>query len=97
MFFIAFTQSLPDPATYSMEAIIFFFRDTLTFVYVIGFFVFYIIFRCIVIFYKRENYSLEPNSSQYMTGNYFFTKVNYYAKGIKHYSNIEFIWTIIPA
>jgi len=39
MSFIAFSQYLPDPATYSMEAIIFFFRDTITFVYIIGFFV----------------------------------------------------------
>ena len=55
MSFIAFSQYLPDPATYSMEAIIFFFRDTITFVYVIGFFVFWVIFRCIMIFYNLLN------------------------------------------
>jgi cytochrome c oxidase subunit 2 len=97
MYFITFSQSLPDPATYSMEAIIFFFRDTIAFVYVIGFFVFWIIFRCIVIFYKPNNYLLSKNSSRYQIGNFFFNKIGYYAKGIKHYSNVEFIWTIIPA
>ena len=72
MYFSTFSQSLPDPATYSMEAIIFFFRDTLAFVYIIGFFVFWTLFRCIAIFYKRENYVLQSNSSNYGIGNFFF-------------------------
>lgn len=97
MYFVTFSQSLPDPATYSMEAIIFFFRDTIAFVYIIGFFVFWIILRCFFIFYNKENYTLPDNVSKYGIGNFFFKKVNYYAKGIKHYSNVEFIWTIIPA
>merc|ERR1712124_244389 len=49
----------------------------------IGFFVFWVIFRCIAIFYNPSNLT--------------FKQVGFYAKGIKHYSNVEFIWTIIPA
>merc|ERR1711937_136661 len=68
-----FSQYLPDPATYSMEAIIFFFQDTITFINIIGFFVFWVIFRCIAIFYNPSNLTL------------------------KTYTNVEFIWTVIPA
>lgn len=96
MYFFTFHQYLPDPATYSMEAIIFFFRDTIAFVYVIGFFVFWIIFRCIIIFYNRDNYILKTYT-KYEIGDFFFKKIGFYAKGIKHFSNVEFIWTVIPA
>jgi hypothetical protein len=38
--FVLYSQFLADPASPSMESIIFFFQDTLSFVYVIGFFCF---------------------------------------------------------
>lgn len=91
MNFFLYSQFLADPASPSMEAIIFFFQDTLSFVYVIGFFVFWILFRCIWIFYDKNKYSLD------FTGEYYFSNISFYAKGIKHFPNIEFIWTIIPA
>jgi hypothetical protein len=72
MYFITFSQSLPDPATYSMEAIIFFFRDSIAFINIIGFFVFWIIFRCIVIFYNKKNHTLGSNITKYGIGNFFF-------------------------
>ena len=73
MYFIIFSQYLPDPATKSMEAIIYFFRDSISFIYVIGFFVFWVIFRCIFIFYNKDNYLLETYS-KYELGNFFFSK-----------------------
>ena len=94
MYFVTFSQSLPDPATYSMEAIIFFFRDTIAFVYIIGFFVFWIILRCFFIFYNKENYTLPDNVSKYGIGNFFFKKVNFYAK--KHRRKQEFLTFRIP-
>ena len=96
MYFVTFSQYLPDPATYSMEAIIFFFQDTITFINIIGFFVFWVIFRCIAIFYNPSNLTLKTYS-QYEIGNFFFKQVGFYGKGIKHYSNVEFVWTVIPA
>jgi heme/copper-type cytochrome/quinol oxidase subunit 2 len=96
MYFNIFSQYLPDPATKSMEAIIYFFRDSISFIYVIGFFVFWVTFRCIFIFYNKDNYLLKTYS-KYELGNFFFRKISYYAKGVKHFPNIEFIWTIIPA
>jgi cytochrome c oxidase subunit 2 len=92
MNFSIYSQFLSDPASPSMEAIIFFFQDTLSFVYVIGFFVFWILLRCIWIFYDDYNYFLGYNKKKY-----YFYKILFYAKGIKHFPNIEFIWTIIPA
>jgi cytochrome c oxidase subunit 2 len=86
--FVLYSQFLADPASPSMESIIFFFQDTLSFVYVIGFFVFWILFRCIWIFYNKNNLD---------SRNYCFSGLLFYAKGIKHFPNIEFIWTIIPA
>jgi heme/copper-type cytochrome/quinol oxidase subunit 2 len=96
MYLIIFSQYLPDPATYSMEAIIYFFRDTISFVYVIGFFVFWVIFRSVAIFYNKGNYTLY-DYTKYELGNFFFKKISFYAKGVKHFPNVEFIWTVIPA
>jgi cytochrome c oxidase subunit 2 len=93
MNFILYSQFLSDPASPSMEAIIFFFQDTLSCVYVIVFFFFWILFRCIWIFCDKYNYFL----INYSKKKYYFSKVLFYAKGIKHFPNIEFIWTIIPA
>ena len=73
MYFLTFSQYLPDPATYSMEAIIFFFKDTIAFVYVIGFFVFWILFRCMAIFYNRDNYILK-SYTRYEIGDFFLKK-----------------------
>ena len=95
MYFIFFDY-LSDPVTYSMESIVFFFLDTMTFVYIIGFFVSWIIFRCIWIFYEKKNLIL-INTNKYSIGNFFFNKIYFYAKGIKHYSNLEIFWTIFPA
>merc|ERR1712050_480251 len=61
-----------------------------------GFFVFWITFRCIFIFYNKDNYLLNTYS-KYEIGKFFFRKISYYAKGVKHFPNMEFIWTIIPA
>jgi len=86
--FVLYSQFLADPASPSMESIIFFFQDTLSFVYVIGFFVFWILFRCVWIFYNKNNLDFR---------NYYFSRILFYSKGIKHFPNIEFVWTIIPA
>jgi cytochrome c oxidase subunit 2 len=96
MYYLIFSQYLPDPATFSMEAIIFFWKDTIAFIYVIGFFVFWILFRCMAIYYNRDAYILK-SYTRYEIGDFFFNKVRFYAKGIKHFSNVEFVWTVIPA
>jgi cytochrome c oxidase subunit 2 len=96
MFFII-ANYLPDPVTYSMESIVFFFRDTMTFVYVIGFFVFWILYRCIVIFHNKYNLIVLRNNNKYHKGLFFFRKISFYAKGIKHFSSLEVIWTLFPA
>jgi len=92
---IIFANYLSDPATYSMESIVFFFRDTMVFVYAIGFFVFWIIFRCMIIF-NESNTNLEF-FSKYSKGYYYFNKLHYYASGMKHFTVLEIVWTIIPA
>jgi cytochrome c oxidase subunit 2 len=48
------------------------------------------------IFYNRDNYILK-SYTRYEIGDFFFKKINFYSKGIKHFSNVEFIWTVIPA
>jgi len=87
---------LKDPATFSMEGLVFFFKDTMTFVYVIGFFVLWVLFRCISIFYDPKNYTLGKRY-YFVPGNYYFKIISDYSKGIKHYTTLEVIWTIIPA
>lgn len=87
---------LQDPVTYSMEGLIFFFKDTMTFVYGIGFFVSWILYRCVSIFYETSN----PNKGlriSYQKGSFFLDPLQSYAGGIKHYTTLEVIWTLVPA
>jgi len=92
--FTIFTYYLSDPATYTMESIVFFFRDTLGIIYGIGFFVFWVLFRCIGLFLNQHRSIL---NTRYRTGRYFFRKMYFYTIGVKHYANLEFIWTVVPA
>jgi cytochrome c oxidase subunit 2 len=95
---LLYSQLLSDPASPSMEAIIFFFQDTLSFVYSIGLFVLWILFRCICIFtYLFYYYNVYDVKEKQYNGNHHFSNILSYAKGIKHFPNIEFIWTLIPA
>lgn len=85
---------LQDPVTFSMEGIIFFFKDTMTFVYAIGFFVSWILFRCTVIFYEAPTEI--KTSSTGKLALYFFKQIQNYASGVKHYTALEVVWTLVP-
>jgi cytochrome c oxidase subunit 2 len=87
---------LQDPVTYSMEGIIFFFKDTMTFVYVIGFFVSWVLYRCVAIFYDSSLFVI-GDRPKYEAGNYFFRQIAAYGSGVKHFTTLEIIWTIVPA
>jgi cytochrome c oxidase subunit 2 len=86
---------LKDPVSFSMEGIIFFFKDTMTFVYVIGFFVSWVLYRCISIFYDRDLYTVDETKGS--KGNFYFKQIEAYGQGIKHFTTLEIVWTVVPA
>lgn len=94
--YLNFSNYLNDPVTFSMEGIVFFFRDTMSVVYIIGFFVGCIIFRCIYIFYDNELTYVELRE-RCVFGNFVLTRILHYAQGIKHYTTLEIVWTLVPA